>query len=93
MKTTSCTEQKHYAFDNAPRCGAKTKRNQGNPCRSPAVHGKQRCRLHGGSVGSGAKYNNKNALKHGSTTKEAKAHRRTIRSELKFWKNFQELYD
>ncbi len=30
----------------APRCGAKTR--AGCPCRAPAVHGKQRCRMHGG---------------------------------------------
>jgi len=48
MKTTSCTEKKRYAFDNAPRCSAKTKRNKGAPCRSPAVKGKKRCRMHGG---------------------------------------------
>ena len=30
----------------APRCGARTRRNQ--PCRAPAVRGKQRCRMHGG---------------------------------------------
>lgn len=93
MNSTSCTEQKRYAFDNAPRCGAKTKRNNGDPCRSPAVHGKQRCRLHGGSKGSGARCGNQNAVKHGYTSKEAKKHRKEIKSQLKFWKNFQELYD
>ena len=30
----------------APRCGARTR--AGCPCRSPAVRGKQRCRMHGG---------------------------------------------
>lgn len=30
----------------APRCGAKTR--SGNPCKSPAIHGKARCRMHGG---------------------------------------------
>lgn len=93
MKTTSCTGTKRYAFDNAPRCGAKTKRNNGNPCRSPAVRGKARCRIHGGSKGSGAKQSNANALKHGETTKKAKAHRKEIRFQIKRWKNFQKLYD
>lgn len=93
MKTTSCTERKHYAFDNAPRCGAKSKRNNGDPCRAPAVRGKHRCRLHGGSKGSGSKAGNRNALKHGYTTQAAKTQRREIREELKFWKSFQELYD
>src|ERR1041385_1352231 len=30
----------------APRCGARNR--QGQPCRCPAIRGKQRCRLHGG---------------------------------------------
>lgn len=30
----------------APRCGAKTR--AGHPCKSPAIHGKARCRMHGG---------------------------------------------
>jgi hypothetical protein len=34
------------------RCGAKTR--SGKPCRSPAVAGKRRCRMHGGAPGSGA---------------------------------------
>ena len=48
----------------APRCGAKTRR--GTACQSPAVYGKQRCRMHGGAVGSGAPKGNTNALKHGA---------------------------
>lgn len=93
MKTTSCTEPKRYAFDNAPRCGAKTKRNNGDPCRSPAVQGKQRCRIHGGAKGSGGQKDNQNALKHGFTTEKAKACRKEIRFQIKRWKNFQDLYD
>jgi len=30
----------------APRCGARTR--AGCPCRAPAIHGKLRCRMHGG---------------------------------------------
>ena len=30
----------------APRCGARTREHQ--PCRAPAVRGKERCRMHGG---------------------------------------------
>jgi len=71
MKTTSRTE-KIYAFNNAPRCGARTKTNNGQPCRCPAVRGKSRCRIHGGATGSGAPVNNQNALKHGFTTKKSK---------------------
>ncbi|MFZ1148666.1 MAG: HGGxSTG domain-containing protein [Xanthobacteraceae bacterium] len=36
----------------SPRCGAMTR--SGRPCRSPAVRGKRRCRMHGGAAGSGA---------------------------------------
>jgi hypothetical protein len=79
MKMSSCTGRKHYAFDNAPRCGAKSKRNNGEPCRSPAVRGKNRCRMHGGSTGSGGQRGNQNALKHGRSTKEAKHFRRSVR--------------
>jgi len=82
-----------YPFHNSPRCGAKTKRNNGAPCHSPAVRGKQRCRIHGGSKGSGAKHDNTNALKHGQTTQKAKMCRKEIRFQIKNWKDFQKLYD
>lgn len=51
------------------RCGAKTR--SGTPCRSPAVSGKRRCRMHGGAHGSGAPVGNRNAVKHGFYTQEA----------------------
>lgn len=82
MKTTSCTESKHYAFDNAPRCGAKTKHNNGNPCRSPAVRNKKRCRIHGGAKGSGARIGNANALKHGGTSSKIKKLKKNIKQLL-----------
>ena len=63
----------------SPRCGAKTR--SGKPCRSPAVDGKKRCRMHGGAPGSGAPRGNKNAVKHGLYTREAIAQRRQL-SEL-----------
>ena len=58
------------------RCGAKTR--SGKPCRSPAVRGKKRCRMHGGALGSGAPRGNKNAFKHGLYTREAIVERRQI---------------
>ena len=61
----------------SPRCGAKTR--SGKPCRSPAVQGKRRCRMHGGAAGSGAPRGNTNAQKHGFYTKEAFAERRRLR--------------
>jgi len=63
------------------RCGAKTR--SGKPCRSPAVAGKKRCRMHGGAPGSGAPRGNKNALKHGLYTCEAIAQRRQLRELLR----------
>ncbi len=82
MKTTPCTENnvqtatKLYAFDLAPRCGAKTR--SGTLCRSPAVKNKNRCRMHGGARGSGAPNGNKNAFKHGFTTLAEKTYRKEI---------------
>jgi uncharacterized protein YjcR len=60
----------------SPRCGAKTR--SGKPCKSPAVDGKKRCRMHGGAPGSGAPRGNKNAVKHGLYTREAIAQRRQL---------------
>lgn len=62
------------------RCGAKTRR--GGVCRSPAVHGKKRCRMHGGAQESGAPRANQNARKHGSFTRDAISERRQIRALL-----------
>lgn len=83
LKNTSCTESITYAFNNAPRCGARSRRNNGNPCRSPAVRGKQRCRFHGGSKGSGGQKDNKNALKHGYSTTAVKELKKEIRETLR----------
>jgi len=57
----------------SPRCGAKTR--SGGACRSPAVHGKKRFRMHGGARGSGAPKANQNARTHGLFTKDAIAER------------------
>ena len=50
---------------------------------SPAVSGKNRCRMHGGAPGSGAPRGNKNALKHGRYTREAIKERRQLRTLLR----------
>ena len=63
------------------RCGAKTR--SGKPCRSPAVQGKKRCRMHGGAAGSGAPKNNQNALKHGLFTKEMIETRKQLRDLMR----------
>jgi hypothetical protein len=62
------------------RCGAKTR--SGNACRSPAVSGRRRCRMHGCAQGSGAPRANQNARKHGLFTGDAIAERRRIRMLL-----------
>ena len=69
----------------SPRCGAKTR--CGGACHSPAVHGKKRCRMHGGAPGSGAPKANRNARKHGRFTRDAIAERRQIQELLgEAWK-------
>ena len=82
MKTISCTENITYAFNNALRCGARTKRNNGSPCQAPAVRGKRRCRIHGGSKGSGGQRGNNNALKHGLTTAAIKCFKKEIKTTI-----------
>ena len=62
------------------RCGAKTR--SGGACRSPAVSGKRRCRMHGDALGSGAPKANRNARKHGRFTRDAIAERRQIQALL-----------
>ncbi|WOH65446.1 HGGxSTG domain-containing protein [Bradyrhizobium sp. BWA-3-5] len=64
----------------SPRCGAKTR--AGSACRSPAMHGKNRCRMHGGAKGSGAPRANLNARKHGLFTTDAIEERRRIQAVL-----------
>ncbi len=56
-------------MNRACRCGARTRK--GSPCRSPAVRGRRRCRMHGGAAGSGAPTGNRNAFRHGGRTAEA----------------------
>jgi uncharacterized protein YjcR len=62
----------------SPRCGAKTR--HGGSCRAPALRGKRRCRMHGGTPGSGAPSGNQNARRHGLFTREAIAERRQIQA-------------
>ena len=64
----------------SPRCGAQTR--SGAACRSPAVHGKKRCRMHGNAPRSGAPGANQNARKHGLFTRDAIAERRQIQALL-----------
>jgi uncharacterized protein YjcR len=64
----------------SPRCGAKTR--SGRSCRSPALRGKGRCRMHGGAPGCGAPKENQNARRHGLFTKDAIAERKQVRDLL-----------
>ena len=64
----------------SPRCGAKIR--CGGSCRSPAVRGKRRCRMHGGAPGSGAPRGNQNARRHGLFTRDAIAERKQIQALL-----------
>jgi len=49
-----------------PRCGAKSKQNNGEPCKSFAMRGSARCRIHGGKVKRGTE---SASFKHGRYTK------------------------
>jgi len=69
------------AMASSRRCGAKTR--TGTPCRSPAVSGKLRCRMHGGAAGSGAPRGNRNAYKNGRFNGEAIRDRRMLRELLR----------
>ncbi len=60
----------------SPRCGARTRSS--HPCKSPAVLGKKRCRMHGGAPGSGVPEGNQNALKDGLYTEKAIQERKAI---------------
>ena len=62
------------------RCGAKIR--SGGSCRSPAVRGRRRCRMHGGAPGSGAQKGNQNARRHGLFTRDAVAERKRIQAML-----------
>jgi hypothetical protein len=66
----------------AAQCGAKTR--SGKPCRSPAVAGKRRCRMHGGAAGSGGPKGARNGnYKRGRYTAEAVASRRWLRHQTR----------
>ena len=78
---TSAHKRNTEPMLSSPRCGARNRR--GGFCRSPAVSGKRRCRMHGGAPGSGAPIGNKNALKHGRFTREAKVNRRRVQASLR----------
>jgi hypothetical protein len=53
----------------------------GHPCKSLAVTGTMRCRMHGGGAGSGALPGNKNAAKHGLRSRDAIKERQVQRAD------------
>lgn len=67
-------------MQSSARCGARTR--SGTPCRAPALHGKARCRMHGGARRSGAPKGNRNARTHGGFTQGGIAERRQIQDLL-----------
>lgn len=78
------------AMQSSPRCGARTR--SGTACRAPAMHGKVRCRMHGGARRSGAPKGNQNARKHGMFTKDSVAERRQVQVLLdEAWKHLNDL--
>ena len=71
------------AIGHAPEPALRRRTRQGSPCRSPAVKGRGRCRMHGGAAGSGAPAGNRNALKHGRYTRELIEFKRSVRELLR----------
>jgi len=65
----------------SPRCGARTR--SGAPCKSPAVRGQARCRMHGGAKDSGAPKGNTNAYRHGLYSAASKARFASMDDEIK----------
>lgn len=69
------------------RCGARTR--SGAPCQSRVVHGRKRCRMHGGTS-PGAPLGNQHARKSGAYTQQALAQKREARAILKALKGLIE---
>ena len=67
----------------SPRCGARARTRDWQPCRNPAVKGKRRCRMHGGK-NEGGKIGNQNALKHGRYRQQVLREQREIRDFMKW---------
>ena len=71
------------------RCGAHA-RTTGQPCKAPAVTGKQRCRMHGGARGSGGPRGEANGnYRAGQYTKEMLAGRKEWRAAARILDRFR----
>ncbi len=82
-------------FLNAPKCGARTKRNNHQPCKAPAMKN-GRCRLHGGkSTGPKTpegKARSANAnYKYGHYTKKAIAERARMKMMMQWRDDLDEI--
>ncbi len=64
--------RRKWGWDYAPRCGAKCRRKNGQPCLNPAMQN-GRCRMHGGKNPGGPFGPANGNYKHGRCTKEALA--------------------
>jgi hypothetical protein len=66
----------------APRCGARTRK--GAACQSPVVHGRARCRMHGGAYGSGGPRGERNGnYRHGHFSSDNLEQRRSLRALMR----------
>ena len=73
------------ALANSPRCLARTR--LGTECQSPAVKGRKRCRMHGGT-NRGAPKGNKNAHKHGGRSADTMAALRYLKDIARLTRDF-----
>jgi len=79
------TNRQPLALQRARECLASTRR--GTPCQSPAVGGRQRCRMHGGAERSGAPSGKRNgAYRSGEFTKQAVRTRREVAAPIKLYR-------
>jgi glucans biosynthesis protein len=67
----------------APRCGAKTR--AATSCQCPAIHGRLRCRLHGGLSPGAPKGSGNGNFKDGYWTAEAVEERRWMKDMLQLY--------
>lgn len=68
----------------APRCGAR--KRSGGRCNSPAVRGRQRCRMHGGT-NKGAPSGNRNAWVHGNRSAVASEQLKLVKAANRLLKS------
>lgn len=77
MTTYTNNPMQPASLAQARRCGATTR--SGGACNSPAVRGRQRCRMHGGT-NRGAPRGNRNAWVHGNRSAEAELQLKLVKA-------------